>query len=138
MLPASFLHESLAKKAQVISLEGENEPQDRMITQIGMVGLGRMGANMVRRILKRQHECVVYDRGAASLKTMEAEGASAASSLEDLVKRLTTPKVVWLMVPAGEGTESITVTALGKRLPRESIDFGHVEQPNSRHAEAGT
>lgn len=123
----------------MISLEGENEPRERMNTQIGMVGLGRMGANMVRRILKQQHECVVYDRGAASVKTMEEEGATAASSLEDLVKKVMTPKVVWLMVPAGEGTES-TVTALGKLLPRGStvIDGGHVEQPNSRPAEAAT
>jgi 6-phosphogluconate dehydrogenase len=110
-----------------------------MITQIGMVGLRRMGANMARRILKQQHVCVVYDQGAASVKTMEAEGAKAASSPEDLVKKLTTPRVVWLMAPAGEGPES-TVTALGKLPPqrRTVIDGGRVQQPNSGHTEAAT
>src|SRR5216684_2844809 len=94
--------------------------------QIGMVGLGRMGANMVRRLMKHQHECVVYDQGADSVKAMVKEGATSTSSLADLVEKLAVPKVIWLMVPAGEATES-TVTALGKVLPRGStiIDGGN-------------
>jgi len=94
--------------------------------QIGMVGLGRMGANMVRRLMKHQHACVVYDRGPGSVEAMEKEGALGAASLEDLVQKLAVPKVVWLMVPAGEATES-TVSALGKLLPRGStiIDGGN-------------
>jgi len=94
--------------------------------QIGMVGLGRMGANMVRRLMKHQHECVVYDQGADSVKAMVKEGATGTSSLADLVEKLAVPKVIWLMVPAGEATES-TVTALGKVLPRGStiIDGGN-------------
>jgi 6-phosphogluconate dehydrogenase len=94
--------------------------------QIGMIGLGRMGAKMVRRLMKHQHECVVYDRGSDSVKAMEKEGAVGASSLEVLVKKLDSPKVVWLMVPAGEATES-TVNTLGKLLPRGStiIDGGN-------------
>src|SRR6266478_8760390 len=94
--------------------------------QIGMIGLGRMGANMVRRLMKHQHECVVYDRGLDAVKAMEKEGATGASSLADLVKKLASPKVIWLMVPAGEATES-TVNALGKLLPRGStiIDGGN-------------
>ena len=91
-----------------------------------MVGLGRMGANMVRRLMKHQHECVVYDQGADSVKAMVKEGATGTSSLADLVKALASPKVIWLMVPAGEATES-TVAALGKILPRGStiIDGGN-------------
>ena len=94
--------------------------------QIGMIGLGRMGANMVRRLMKFQHECVVYDRGADSVKAMEKEGAKGASSLADLVEKLAAPKVVWLMVPAGEATEG-TVTALSQILPPGStiIDGGN-------------
>ncbi len=94
--------------------------------QIGMVGLGRMGANMVRRLTKHQHECVVYDRSLASVEAMGKEGAIGAASLTDLVNKLAVPKAIWLMVPAGEATES-TVSALGKILPRGStiIDGGN-------------
>src|SRR6266478_500914 len=93
---------------------------------IGMVGLGCIGANMVRRLMEHQHECVVYDQGADSVKAMVKEGATGTSSLADLVEKLAVPKVIWLMVPAGEATES-TVTALGKVLPRGStiIDGGN-------------
>src|SRR5258706_2475321 len=94
--------------------------------QIGMIGLGRMGANMVRCLMKHQHECVVYDRSPDGVKAMEKEGATGASSLEDLVEKLAAPKVVWLMVPAGDATES-TVSSLAKLLPRGNtiIDGGN-------------
>src|SRR6476660_1692930 len=68
--------------------------------QLGMVGLGRMGANMVRRLIKGGHECVVFDRSPNAVKQLVGERAVGSSSLEDLVKKLRKPRVVWLMVPA--------------------------------------
>jgi 6-phosphogluconate dehydrogenase len=68
--------------------------------QLGMVGLGRMGANMVRRLLKGGHRCVVFDRTPAAVKELAQENAVGASSLADLVKKLEKPRAVWLMVPA--------------------------------------
>src|SRR5260221_10652210 len=68
--------------------------------QLGMIGLGRMGANMVRRLLKGGHRCVVFDRAPAAVKELTVEKATGASSLTDLVKKLEKPRAVWLMVPA--------------------------------------
>src|SRR5271168_1377234 len=68
--------------------------------QLGMIGLGRMGANMVRRLQKNGHTCVVYDRSADSVKQLAGEGATGADSLDDLVKKLQKPRAIWLMVPA--------------------------------------
>src|SRR5262245_35381351 len=74
--------------------------------KIGMIGLGRMGANMVRRLLRKNHECVVYDRSAKAVDELVHDGAIGASVLPDLVKKLAKPRAVWLMVPAAavEGT----------------------------------
>ncbi len=69
--------------------------------QLGMIGLGRMGANLVRRLMRHGHECVVWDRTASAIATLEAEGATGSSSLEDFVDKLTPPRAVWIMVPAG-------------------------------------
>jgi 6-phosphogluconate dehydrogenase len=69
--------------------------------QLGMIGLGRMGANMVRRLLKGGHECVAFDRNAQAVKELTGEGSKGASSLDELVQKLKTPRAVWLMVPAG-------------------------------------
>jgi 6-phosphogluconate dehydrogenase len=69
--------------------------------QLGMIGLGRMGANMVRRLLKNGHQCVVYDRSAESVKQLAGEGAAGSASLDDFIKKLQKPRAVWLMVPAG-------------------------------------
>ena len=69
--------------------------------QLGMVGLGRMGANIVRRLMRDGHECVVYDVSADAVASMTADGATGVASIPDLVARLTTPRVVWLMIPAG-------------------------------------
>lgn len=68
--------------------------------QLGMIGLGRMGGNMVRRLLRAGHQCVAFARKADSVKQVAAEGAIPATSLRDLVKKLQKPRVVWLMVPA--------------------------------------
>ncbi len=68
--------------------------------QLGMVGLGRMGANMVRRLMKAGHECVVYDRNPDAVEQLASEGAISASSVEDFVAALSAPRAVWLMVPA--------------------------------------
>ncbi len=69
--------------------------------QLGMIGLGRMGANMVRRLLKAGHECVVYDRSADAVKQLVTEKAAGATSVAEFVQKLKTPRAVWLMVPAG-------------------------------------
>jgi 6-phosphogluconate dehydrogenase len=66
-----------------------------------MIGLGRMGANMVRRLQKNGHQCVVYDRSADSVKQLTGEGATGSTSLDDFVKKLNKPRAIWLMVPAG-------------------------------------
>ena len=89
--------------------------------QLGMIGLGRMGGNMVRRLMKAGHRCVVYDRSADSVAGLAKEGATGASSLKDLVAKLDAPRAVWVMVPAGEPTES-TVSELADLLaPGDAI-----------------
>src|ERR1041384_6079109 len=75
--------------------------------QMGMIGLGRMGANMVRRLLKGGHECVVFDRAADAVKQLAKEKAAGASSLTDFIKKLNKPRAVWLMVPAAVVDETI-------------------------------
>jgi len=69
--------------------------------RIGMIGLGRMGANMVRRLLRHGHQAVVFDRATQAVDALAKEGADGARSLADLVRQLPAPRVVWLMVPAG-------------------------------------
>ena len=83
--------------------------------QLGMIGLGRMGANMVRRLMKNQHQCVVYDHNAENIAALVKEGAVGASSLEELVSKLDAPRAVWVMVPAGQPTED-SVVELSKLL----------------------
>jgi 6-phosphogluconate dehydrogenase len=83
--------------------------------QLGMVGLGRMGANIVRRLMRDGHSCVVYDVSPDAIAALAAEGATASSSLDDFVAGLDVPRHAWIMVPAGEITES-TVRELASRL----------------------
>src|SRR5712672_2441066 len=70
------------------------------ISKIGMIGLGRMGANMVRRLLRGGHECVVFNRSPKAVEELVEEKAMGATDLPDLVKKLEAPRAVWLMVPA--------------------------------------
>jgi 6-phosphogluconate dehydrogenase len=69
--------------------------------QLGMIGLGRMGANLVRRLIRDGHHCVAYDVNADAIKALEADGAVGAESLADFVGKLETPRAIWIMVPAG-------------------------------------
>jgi 6-phosphogluconate dehydrogenase len=83
--------------------------------EIGFVGLGRMGLNMVTRLRRGGHRVVVFDRSSEAVARAEGAGADGVDSLADLVAKLTAPRAVWVMVPAGAPTES-TVTALGELL----------------------
>jgi 6-phosphogluconate dehydrogenase len=76
--------------------------------QIGMIGLGRMGANMVRRLIKGGHQCVVFDMSPKAVQQLVEEKAVGSSSLADFVKKLAKPRVVWLMVPAAVTDKTIT------------------------------
>ena len=92
--------------------------------QFGLVGLGRMGGNMARRWLAGGHEIVAWDRNAEAVQAVARDGAIAARSLDDLIERLTPPRAVWIMVPAGDPAEQI-VTALAERLhPGDAVIDG--------------
>jgi 6-phosphogluconate dehydrogenase len=82
--------------------------------QLGMIGLGRMGANLVRRLMRKGHECVVFDVNPASVTRLESEGAIGATSLEDFVSKLAVPRAAWIMVPAGY--TGATVTSLSELM----------------------
>jgi 6-phosphogluconate dehydrogenase len=88
--------------------------------QLGMIGLGRMGANIVRRLMRAGHQCAVFDRNVDSVKQLLNEGATGAGSLDDLVKKLDKPRAAWVMVPAGEPTEK-TVVDLGELMASGDI-----------------
>jgi 6-phosphogluconate dehydrogenase len=91
-----------------------------------MIGLGRMGANMVRRLMKGGHQCVVFDLNPDNVKSLTKEGATGASSLDDFIHKLTKPRAAWVMVPAGAATEQ-TVQALAQRMEKGDtiIDGGN-------------
>jgi 6-phosphogluconate dehydrogenase len=92
--------------------------------QLGMVGLGRMGANIVRRLTRDGHDCVVYDVNPDAVSALAGEGPTGADSLDDFVSKLSKPRAAWVMVPAGEITES-TVFELAERLdPGDAIIDG--------------
>jgi 6-phosphogluconate dehydrogenase len=75
--------------------------------QLGMIGLGRMGANMVRRLMKKGHDCVVFDRSPQAVTELTKENAAGATSLQDFVKKLKKPRAAWLMVPAAVVDQTI-------------------------------
>jgi len=98
--------------------------------QIGMIGLGRMGANMVRRLLRGGQQCVVFDRSPKAMEEVVNEKAIAASSLADLVKRLEKPRAVWLMVPA-----AVVDTMIADLLPHLEADDVLIDGGNSYYVD---
>lgn len=75
--------------------------------EIGFIGLGRMGANMVRRLLKGEHRVIAWNRTAAKTQEIVTEGAEGAYSIQELVEKLKTPRIIWIMVPAGQATDDM-------------------------------
>ncbi|HEV2426159.1 MAG TPA: decarboxylating 6-phosphogluconate dehydrogenase [Terriglobia bacterium] len=118
--------------------------------QLGMIGLGRMGSNMVRRLLARGHECVVFDAQQAAVETLAKSGAAGATSLDDFVTRLRPPRAVWLMVPAAVVDSMIgqlesrlqngdTIIDGGNSYYRDDIDRAERLKPRGLHyVDAGT
>lgn len=105
--------------------------------QLGMIGLGKMGANMTKRLLQHGHQLVVTDLSEEAIRAAEGEGATGAANLEELVSKLETPRAVWVMVPAGKPTES-TIHSLMAALDVGDIviDGGNSNyQETMRHAE---
>src|SRR5437660_9192206 len=92
--------------------------------RIGMVGLGRMGANMARRLMRGGHDCVVFDLNPKSVSDLAAEGAQAATSIEDLAGKLEKPRAVWIMLPAGQPTEQSVATLANHMEPGDCIIDG--------------
>ena len=92
--------------------------------ELGMVGLGRMGANMVRRLMRDGHRLVVFDVNPDAVRALEGEGAEGASSLEELASKLTAPRSVWVMVPAGEITEKTIADVAAALEPGDAIVDG--------------
>ena len=88
--------------------------------QIGIAGLGRMGGNMARRLIAGGHEVIVYNRSQEKVKELEKEGAIGSSSLIEFAKKLTTPRVAWVMMPAGEVTHA-TIVKLSEHMDRGDI-----------------
>src|SRR5437867_9266965 len=88
--------------------------------QLGMIGLGRMGANVVRRLMRGGHECVVWDMSAANVKALASEGAIGAAALKDFIGKLNKRRAIWIMVPAGNATEQ-TVSDLATQVEPEDV-----------------
>jgi len=119
--------------------------------QLGMIGLGRMGADIVRRLMREGHECVVYDRDSAAVDKLQGEGATGVGSLEDLAAKMTAPRAVWVMVPAGDITTGV-IEELASILDADDIvvdggntyyrdDLKHAQtlaQRGIRHLDCGT
>src|ERR1044072_9712511 len=76
--------------------------------ELGMIGLGRMGANMVRRLLKHEHQSIVYDRSVEAVQALVREGAVGSTSLKEFVSKLKTPRAIWLMIPAALVDSTLT------------------------------
>ena len=106
--------------------------------QLGMIGLGRMGGNIVRRLIDHGHACVAFDQSADAVAGLVKDGAAGASSLKELVQQLQAPRIVWVMLPSGKITDD-TITALGELLDKGDIviDGGNsFWQDDIRHAQA--
>src|SRR5262245_3909665 len=92
--------------------------------QIGVIGLGRMGGNIVRRLTKAGHSCVVYDANPAAGATLAKEGATASASVAALVEALSAPRTVWVMLPSGRITEETIAQLGGLMRPNDVIIDG--------------
>ena len=92
--------------------------------QLGMIGLGRMGGNIVRRLMRAGHTCAVYDVSSVLVEQLSAEGATGASSLEQLVQHLTPPRAIWIMLPAGDITERAVETLARLMAPGDVVIDG--------------
>src|SRR6185312_1049965 len=88
--------------------------------QLGIVGLGRMGGNIARRLTRAGHQCVVFDQNAAAVKALSAEGLNGADGFDALVEQLTKPRAVWLMLPSGDATEK-AIEQLSTLLERDDV-----------------
>ena len=98
--------------------------------QLGMIGLGRMGANMVRRLVRNRHTCVVYDRNTGAVTELASEGAEGAASLAELVQKLSKPRAIWLMVPA-----AVVDAAINDLLPLLEPDDILIDGGNSYYVD---
>src|SRR4249919_1062645 len=106
--------------------------------QLGMVGLGRMGSNLVRRLIRDGHRCVGYDVSADAVAALAGEGAEGAGSMEEFIAKLEPPRAVWVMVPAGQITDR-TITSLAALMEPGDviIDGGNTHYLDDlRHAAA--
>lgn len=92
--------------------------------RLAMIGLGRMGANIARRLMKGGHDVVAFDRDEKAVATLAGEGATGAHSLEDVVKAMTAPRIFWVMLPAGDPTEQTIETLIGLAQPGDIIIDG--------------
>ena len=92
--------------------------------QLGMIGLGRMGGNIVRRLMKAGHECVVYDRDPKPGEALARDGAVVASDLRDMVAKLKAPRAIWVMLPAGKITEATLAELAGLVSPDDTLIDG--------------
>src|SRR5260370_41717170 len=91
--------------------------------QIGMIGLGRMGGNIVRRLIRSGHSAVVYDKDPKAVAGLSADGALGSKELEDFVAKLEKPRAAWVMLPAGKITEA-TIETLAKLTPAGAATIG--------------
>ena len=112
--------------------------------QLGMVGLGRMGANLVRRLMSDGHECVVFDVNPEAVKALEQEGATGSASLDDFIAKLRKPRAAWVMVPASFAGDTVhelaarmeqgdTVVDGGNSYYRDDIDRAEALEPKGIH-----
>jgi len=92
--------------------------------QLGMIGLGRMGGNMARRLMRAGHQSVVFDLSPDSVKALASDGATGAGSMEDFVQKLAKPRAAWVMVPAGAATESTVLKLASLMEPGDTIIDG--------------
>src|SRR5262249_4765568 len=106
-------------------LDSNRDPNGVELMQLGMVGLGRMGANLVRRLMRDGHDCVVYDVNKAPIEELSKEGANGAETLEEFVQKLEVPRAAWVMVPAGYTGEPVEKLAALMEKDDVIIDGGN-------------